>query len=281
MTSDDPARRAAVVYDTVSSGSVPDESGGGGFLISDSMAGGFIHEGLGRKDEDEALREMKVSALPRALEELDVYGSQRAEVQDLLESSAERRNLHEEPVIPRVYFIEAMETVLGGVRRSKRRRTARFENESESDVSNSSSMDADEFQPFEEDGSALLDDEDMDHGKPPASKASTGPRLTKARKEQARFLYRLLLERIPLVAPTMLETYSYKGVRADVTEEEIDKRRIGINELRFAARSLGESPSTTELAEMLYEAEALSAGRTDLHSHQHTHAPRIGLHEYV
>lgn len=94
-------------------------------------------------------------------------------------------------------------------------------------------------------------------------------------------MYRLLLERIPLVAPTMLETYSYKGVRTDVTEQEIDTRRIGIDELRFAARSLGESPSTTELAEMLYEAEALSAGHPNMHTRPNTQAPRIGLHEYV
>ncbi|WFD05818.1 hypothetical protein MVES1_001152 [Malassezia vespertilionis] len=66
-------------------------------------------------------------------------------------------------------------------------------------------------------------------------------------KTKARFLYRLLLERIPLKPGAALDSATNaRTVRAEIEEDEISTRRIGLSELRYAATSLGEKQSTTE-----------------------------------
>lgn len=259
--------RIASAYDAACSSSrdpVGDE--GGGFLVADSLAGGFLPESEFHREEG-ASQGMKVSALPKALESLELDSSQRQNISELLEANSVHENYHDEPHIPKMYFIEAVQTVMEGVRRSKRRRTTRRTSNESYDLESNSS---DQYNPSTDETMSSSEEEN------PAKSNQT--KLTKTKRDQARFLYRLLLERIPLVAPTMLSSLSNTGIRTDVSEEEVNTRHIGIDELRFAARNLGETPSTAELAEMLHEASLLSSGTK---AHTNTQAPRIGLHEYV
>ena len=259
--------RVAAAYDAACSDTRdPVRGEGGGFLVNDSLAGGFVPD-ADLYQEEGISQGMKVSALPRALESLGLDSSQRQDVCELLEANAVHGTYDNEPSIPKAYFIEAVQTVMEGVRRSKRRRTNR---QATNELHDSESYSDDEYDPSNDEYTSFSEED--------APNTDTKNKLTKTKREQARFLYRLLLERIPLVAPTMLSTLPNTGIRTDVTEEEVDTRCIGIDELRYAARNLGETPSTTELAEMLHEAISLSSGTK---AHTNTQAPRIGLHEYV
>ena len=263
----DLSTRIAAAYDEACSDTRdPVRGEGGGFLVNDSLAGGFLPD-ADFYQEERISQGMKVSALPRALESLGLDSSQRKDVCELLEANAVYGTCENEPNIPKAYFIEAVQTVMEGVRRSKRRRTSR---QATNESHDTESYSDDEYDPSNDEYTSFSEEDE------PNTAAKT--KLTKTKREQARFLYRLLLERIPLVAPTMLSTLPNTGIRTDVTEEEVDTRCIGIDELRYAARSLGETPSTTELAEMLHEAMSLSSGAK---AHTNTQAPRIGLHEYV
>ena len=259
--------RVAAAYDAACSDTRdPVRGEGGGFLVNDSLAGGFVPDADFYQEEGIS-QGMKVSALPRALESLGLDSSQRQDVCELLEANAVHGSYDNEPSIPKAYFIEAVQTVMEGVRRSKRRRTNR---QATNELHDSESCSDDVYDPSNDESTSFSEED--------APNTDTKTKLTKTKREQARFLYRLLLERIPLVAPTMLSTLPNTGIRTDVTEEEVDTRCIGIDELRYAARNLGETPSTTELAEMLHEAISLSSGTK---AHTNTQAPRIGLHEYV
>ena len=259
--------RVAAAYDAACSDTRdPVRGEGGGFLVNDSLAGGFVPD-ADLYQEEGISQGMKVSALPRALESLGLNSSQRQDVCELLESNAVHGSYDNEPSIPKAYFIEAVQTVMEGVRRSKRRRTNR---QATNELHDSESCSDDVYDPSNDEYTSFSEED--------APNTGTKTKLTKTKREQARFLYRLLLERIPLVAPTMLSTLPNTGIRTDVTEEEVHTRCIGIDELRYAARNLGETPSTTELAEMLHEAISLSSGTK---AHTNTQAPRIGLHEYV
>lgn len=259
--------RVAAAYDAACSDTRdPVRGEGGGFLVNDSLAGGFVPD-ADLYQEEGISQGMKVSALPRALESLGLDSSQRQDVCELLEANAAHGTYDNEPSIPKAYFIEAVQTVMEGVRRSKRRRTNR---RATNELHDSESYSDDEYDPSNDEYTSFSEED--------APNTDTKTKLTKTKREQARFLYRLLLERIPLVAPTMLSALPNTGIRTDVTEEEVDTRCIGIDELRYAARNLGETPSTTELAEMLHEAISLSSGTK---AHTNTQAPRIGLHEYV
>ena len=259
--------RVAAAYDAACSDTRdPVRGEGGGFLVNDSLAGGFVPD-ADLYQEEGISQGMKVSALPRALESLGLDSSQRQDVCELLEANAVHGTYDNEPSIPKAYFIEAVQTVMEGVRRSKRRRTNR---QATNELHDSESCSDDVYDPSNDESTSFSEED--------APNTDTKTKLTKTKREQARFLYRLLLERIPLVAPTMLSTLPNTGIRTDVTEEEVDTRCIGIDELRYAARNLGETPSTTELAEMLHEAISLSSGTK---AHTNTQAPRIGLHEYV
>lgn len=263
----DLSTRIAAAYDEACSDTRdPVRGEGGGFLVNDSLAGGFLPD-ADIYQEERISQGMKVSALPRALESLGLDSSQRKDVCELLEANAVQGTCDNEPNIPKAEFIEAVQTVMEGVRRSKRRRTSR---QATNESHDTESYSDDEYDPSNDEYTSFSEEDE------PNTAAKT--KLTKTKREQARFLYRLLLERIPLVAPTMLSTLPNTGIRTDVTEEEVDTRCIGIDELRYAARSLGETPSTTELAEMLHEAMSLSSGAK---AHTNTQAPRIGLHEYV
>lgn len=264
---EDVTTRVAAAYDAACSDTREPVAGeGGGFLVDDSLAGGFLPDSDFHRKEGVS-QDMKVSAMPKALESLGLDASQRKDICELLEANSVHENHQDEPRIPKMYFIEAVQAVMEGVRRSKRRRTTRqASNESHDSESNS----GDEYAPST--------DENMSFSEEDEPSKSIQTKLTKTKRDQARFLYRLLLERIPLVAPTMLSTLSNTGIRTDVTEEEVNTRYIGIDELRYAARNLGGTPSTTELAEMLHEAASLSSGTK---AHANTQAPRIGLHEYV
>ena len=259
--------RVAAAYDAACSDTRdPVRGEGGGFLVNDSLAGGFVPDADFYQEEGIS-QGMKVSALPRALESLGLNSSQRQDVCELLEANAVHGSYDNEPSIPKAYFIEAVQTVMEGVRRSKRRRTNR---QATNELHDSESCSDDVYDPSNDESTSFSEED--------APNTGTKTKLTKTKREQARFLYRLLLERIPLVAPTMLSTLPNTGIRTDVTEEEVHTRCIGIDELRYAARNLGETPSTTELAEMLHEAISLSSGTK---AHTNTQAPRIGLHEYV
>ena len=259
--------RVAAAYDAACSDTRdPVRGEGGGFLVNDSLAGGFVPD-ADLYQEEGISQGMKVSALPRALESLGLDSSQRQDVCELLEANAVHGTYDNEPSIPKAYFIEAVQTVMEGVRRSKRRRTNR---QATNELHDSESYSDDEYDPSNDEYTSFSEED--------APNTDTRTKLTKTKREQARFLYRLLLERIPLVAPTMLSTLPNTGIRTDVTEEEVDTRCIGIDELRYAARNLGETPSTTELAEMLHEAISLSSGTK---ARTNTQAPRIVLHEYV
>ena len=259
--------RVAAAYDAACSDTRdPVRGEGGGFLVNDSLAGGFVPD-ADLYQEEGISQGMNVSALPRALESLGLDSSQRQDVCELLEANAVHGTYDNEPSIPKAYFIEAVQTVMEGVRRSKRRRTNR---QATNELHDSESYSDDEYDPSNDEYTSFSEED--------APNTDTKTKLTKTKREQARFLYRLLLERIPLVAPTMLSTLPNTGIRTDVTEEEVDTRCIGIDELRYAARNLGETPSTTELAEMLHEAISLSSGTK---ARTNTQAPRIGLHEYV
>ncbi|PKI84748.1 hypothetical protein MVES_001087 [Malassezia vespertilionis] len=97
-------------------------------------------------------------------------------------------------------------------------------------------------------------------------------------KTKARFLYRLLLERIPLKPGAALDSATNaRTVRAEIEEDEISTRRIGLSELRYAATSLGEKQSTTELTAMLEEASTYfqADGRASCTD------PRIGIEEFT
>ena len=271
-----------------------DTSTAGGFIVdvNDETAGGFVRE-TSCFSNSNASPVLPVSALPYALDTLELEGAKRRDVQELLEAHSEYDEMHAEPFVPRTYFLEAVEAVMGGIRRSKRRRLVRRQNgEEASSNSDGGTASQDEYAPpdkepafsSDEDDTGARDENDRaasSMSSAQVSKQNKNTNISKAKKEQGRLLYRLLLERIPLVAPTMLANYPSIGIREDVTDEEIESRQIGIDELRYATRSLGESRSTSELADMLYEAQALASNSTQTRSRAPAEAPRIGLNEYV
>lgn len=259
---------------------------GGGFMTEDAMRGDFGQEASSGL-------ELRVEALPHLLRSLNFRGSVFHEMQELLLTSAQVSSIDGARVIPRAEFVHAVgelwnERHGAGARRTSHRprKRARGDNEYESEGHGSSS----EYTSFIDDDASdydsdkgFVDDEDEsdddNHSRTGASRVSRV--LSKKKREHARFLFRLLLERIPLVVPSALQAQAKGTVRTDVTEEELDTRRIGIDELRFAAKSLGELPSTQELAEMLYEASTYGKATTIGNGPDLTDPPRIGLAEYV
>ena len=296
----DLAARIATAYDAACvraatpGAAKSDISTAGGFIVdvSDETAGGFVRE-TSCLSNSNASQILPVSALPYALDTLKLGGAKRRDVQELLEAHSEYDGKHTEPVVPRAYFLEAVEAVMDGIRRSKRRRLVRRQNgEEASSNSEEGTASQDEYAPSDKDSASSSNEDDTGDGgednrasssmsSAKVSKQDKNTNISKAKKEQGRLLYRLLLERIPLVAPTMLANYPSIGIREDVTDEEIESRQIGIDELRYATRSLGESRSTSELADMLYEAQALASNSTQTRSRAPAEAPRIGLNEYV
>lgn len=200
-------------------GFLPDD---GGFLPE---AGGFVADKppSGRASSPA----LELDRLPLLLVNLGVDGELHEEVSALLRSQAEPTQSG--PVLRRAPFLQVLEAVLN------EEEMASPESEAPSDAS-------DTFEPAQ-----ASDSDDSDSAPTSRSTRSHMPR-SKALHKKARILYGLLLERIPLVpSASLAERAKSTTVRTDVEEEEIDTRRIGVAELRYAAQSLGETPTTAEV----------------------------------
>jgi len=80
MPMEDLTTRVAAAYDAACSDTQdPVRGEGGGFLVNDSLAGGFVPDADFYQEEGIS-QDMKVSALPRALESLGLNSSQRQDV---------------------------------------------------------------------------------------------------------------------------------------------------------------------------------------------------------
>lgn len=242
---------------------------------------------------------LSVDALPRVLNSLGVTGELQEEVQQLLEANAEPQRRGTK-VIEKEPFIQALEAALGGVdedeesmpvedtgRRRSRRRAAPT-SFSRAAASDSGSEVSEEMYDPERDASFAESDDDAEIAEPnrtpkarPAASRGAGARMGDASMAHARVLYGLLLERVPLAPPVALRRLPGKthDVRKDVDAEEVQTRQVGIDELRYAAQSLGEKFSDTELQEMLQVAAEMGGGPSSGRSG--SSAPRIGLEQWV
>lgn len=200
----------------------------GGFLPDDGgilpEAGGFVAD---KPPSGRASPALELDRLPLLLVNLGVDGELHEEVSALLRSQAEPTQSG--PVLRRAPFLQVLEAVLN------EEEMASLESDAPSDAS-------DTFDPAQ-----TSDSDDSDAAPTSRSTRSHMPR-SKALHKKARILYSLLLERIPLVPSAALaERAKSTTVRTDVEDEEIDTRRIGMAELRYAAQSLGETPTTAEV----------------------------------
>ena len=139
-----------------------DTSTAGGFIVdvNDETAGGFVRE-TSCFSNSNASHVLPVSALPYALDTLELEGAKRRDVQELLEAHSEYDEMHAEPFVPRTYFLEAVEAVMGGIRRSKRRRLVRRQNgEEASSNSDGGTASQDEYAPPDKEPASSSDEDD-------------------------------------------------------------------------------------------------------------------------
>ncbi|WFD41828.1 hypothetical protein MPSI1_000464 [Malassezia psittaci] len=245
-------RRIGRAYDRAC---VPNGSAYEATAASTYGSGGFLPEG----DESTHITgQLKLEHLPKVLARFHLDAATQQELTSLLENNAvaseEGRHINRED------FVEALEIVLSA------------QDDSESEAS-------DEFVLSDEAGSESSD----------ISTNSKNFSIPKSKNlhDKARFLYRLLLERVPLVPASTLATMTPdKHLSVDIDDRMLETRRVGIEELRYAARSLGEQPTTTEvcqvpiltvqLTEMLEE--AFTCFSSDIQQ-ERPKEPRIGLRE--
>lgn len=262
-------------------GSSSGDVSGGGFLIEDALSGSFPSKSFSDENED-ALR---LKDLPEALRHAGVQGSAFQEVQDLLESSAAPSPLVNDMVIPKNFFIQAVEAALNvphvGPRRSKRPPRPKMTDLADSeDVEISSN---DEFSPEDKSPNYSSESDDMAGPYFHTTKSTSRTRLTASKRAQAQILFRLILERLPLDLPQNIQKHERHRIRSDVSDLELHSRRIGVDELRYVAQSLNENPNISELFEMLSEATRIyyETENQESHSSAHPDVHRIGLQEYV
>lgn len=271
-----------------------DSSDAGGFLPEDTSIGDkILGEGSSKPSSSSKslMTELPVSKLPHALCGLGLKPRARRDVQELLELHAESRGKRR--VVTRDNFVQALETVLDDgtdARRSKRRRTnasyidrdAGLSDASEISKSDAGDSDvSDDFQPVIYSASERSESPTIEVNEGMRLATVKNPELGDELRAHGRLLFRLLLERLPLAVPATFHGRPRSvQIRTNVTEEEVSTRRIGMDELRYAAQSLGETPTTNELAEMLYEASTFfqppGAQRPVI-----TAAPRIGVDEFT
>lgn len=253
---------------------------GGGFLVEDSLSGTFTS----RNTPDDSEDTISVDDLPKALRRAGLQGSIFRDVLELLESSAEPSTSTENMVVPMSFFRQAVEA-MSDAPEAQRNRLERSREEPTrepsvwQDEDNSSS---DEFRPdhdiYETSGESDVDDQRL-----PKNKSSSKARLTTAKKARAQDLFRLILERIPMTTSESLQKHEKHSIRPDISDKELHSRRIGVDELRHVAHSLNETPTTSELVEMLIEAirAYFEAEDPEKLSSIPTEHPRIGLPECV
>ncbi|WFC97743.1 hypothetical protein MYAM1_000462 [Malassezia yamatoensis] len=178
-------------------------------------AGGFLPEG---DESTQTTARLKLEQLPKVLASFHLDVATQEELTSLLEGNAVVSE--EGRFINREDFVEALEILL-----------------SAQDVSESEA--SDEFVLSDEARSETSDD----------STKSSDFSIPKSKNlhDKARFLYRLLLERVPLLPASTLATMTPdKHLSVDIDDRMLETRRVGIEELRYAARSLGEKPTTAE-----------------------------------
>lgn len=199
----------------------PEPAEAGGFFPE---AGGFIPEEAVVPTHAPVLL---LHQLSNALAPFHLDAVTRDEVESLLRQSAE--SSEDGTTIRRDDFIEVLEIVLG-----------------EQEERDSEASDA--YDP------AADDDDDSVYETDEANTRQAQNRMPKRKDlhEKARFLYRLLLERIPLVPSSALATYDKnRNAPTEVDDRQLETRRIGLEELRYAAQSLGERTTTHEVRVML------------------------------
>ncbi|KAL4400942.1 hypothetical protein ACI68E_002266 [Malassezia pachydermatis] len=257
---------------------------GGGFLADDAIAGAFQYDE--NVDNSAGPRVLTLSGLSAALRAAGLEGQALEDVNELLVSYAEKREGIQEPIIPKTFFIEAVEAVLGGnsVPHSSSANYSTYPESTKDSDSDKGMTSDDNFVP-EGDPNENDSEDDYEVDPRPLRKSRkalhTPSKLSASKKEKARLLFRFLLERIPLVSSASLQGYPKDFLRTDVTDEEINTRRLGVDELRFAAHNLGELLSQNEIAEMLYEATLEHSIAPQRRNQGLTDPPRIGLQEYV
>lgn len=270
--------RVAAAYERSSS---RQNETGGGFLVEDALSGGFMSRNVSGEGDDTLL----VKDLPEALRRAGLRGSTFQEVQDLLEGSAESSTSGDHMVIPKTFFIQAVEAALDvpedAPHRSKQR--LRLQDAETSDMDEDDISSNDEFRIDEQDAESLDESDDMERLDSNTSKRLPRTRLSASKRARAETLFRLILERLPLSSSEQLSKYDQNSIRPDVSDKELHSRRIGVDELRFVAQSLKESPSTSELLEMLSEATRIypETGDTKQTASVCSDIHRIGLPECV
>lgn len=236
--------RIGQAYDRVCARNDTQNEAPGGFIPE---AGGFLPEVEEQFDTSPVLA---LDRLPQALAAFDLDVGIQDEIETLLKQSA--YETEDGLMISREHFIEALEIVLSQ------------QEFSESDASEN-------YVPDYEEGSDSASD--------PEEKRIHSDSLPKRKDvhEKARFLYRLLLERIPLVPSSALPSYPKdQHVISEVDDHQLESRRIGIEELRFAAQSLGERPTSNEVRVLLISSWKCSRKRAPIFALSHTTKdPRI------
>lgn len=165
--------------------------------------------------------------LSQALHASGVPEEQHAQLEAMLATHAQ--NSAHGPVIERTRFIDALERGLDEIPLAS-------DDSDDSDAASAydPTSDSDDAQPKRK-------------VRKSARTYATMPK-SKALRTQARLLYQLLLEQIPMVHPSALSSHVKSArARTDVDDHEIDTRRIGMDELRYAAQALGETPSSAEV----------------------------------
>ena len=208
--------------------------------------GGFVAE------EEPVL---PLSALPGALTSLGLRDDLYDELYELLQDSAvmstsstRSGRARRAKVVPRDAFIEAVSVALRDVPEEELNFDDGRAAEDESDDYDAGADDDEALDEEEEELYNDLSDEDV----VPVSRPAPVRRATAAQKERAAFLYRLVLERIPLVTPEALkESTPDRNFMREVSDEELHARQIGIEELSYALQCLGEPMAVKEMHEML------------------------------
>ncbi|WFD33609.1 hypothetical protein MCUN1_000422 [Malassezia cuniculi] len=195
---------------------------------------------------------LPLSSLPSALASLGVHGDLYDEIYETLQDSAvmatnstRSGRARKAKAIPKDAFVEALSEALKDVPESALAVDLNRADEDDSDDYEAGGEDAvDDVS--DDDVVADLSEEEEDIIRPVRHRLST------AQRDRAAFLYQLVLERIPLVPPKALKEHvPDRNLVREVTPNEVNTRRIGIDELSFALQCLGEPMALKEMNEML------------------------------
>ncbi|WFD30244.1 hypothetical protein MSPP1_001261 [Malassezia sp. CBS 17886] len=213
---------------------------------------------------------LHVARLPEALRDAGLVGALLHGARELLQEHAEYVDASDKSLgkgVRRDDFLQAVAVAREGSAGDD----AAEDGDADSAYDGADSSEHDESDEYAPDGASEDEGGFVRTRRPGMRRAPAG--RTRAAVPQATFLFRLLLQRIPLT-PT-LPPRTKQPLRTDVSDDEVAARRIGLDELRYAMGTLGTSVSRAEIHEMLAEASAYFPDE-DVTEQD----PRIGIDEF-